>query len=171
MTRIFSIRMALFFGLAGLMACQPPTTSAPDPIGRNTGVISDVLSSPPRDLSQDESAGGHVLRKHVGRTDEELRDRLRRERNISGSSTYTDRTTAERAIGDAIGQSQAKVQRWLDRPGGHANLVLDYDGGQPIGRTMNRGDSQSRPCSHAVIVLKYDPPANYHVLTSYPECR
>ena len=56
MTRIFSIRMALFFGLAGLMACQPPTTSAPDPIGRNTGVISDVLSSPPRDLSQDEAA-------------------------------------------------------------------------------------------------------------------
>ena len=28
-----------------------------------------------RDLSQDEAAGGHILRKHVGQTDEQLRER------------------------------------------------------------------------------------------------
>jgi len=124
----------------------------------------------PRDLSQDEATGGHVLRKHVGRTDDELRERLERERNISGASTYTDRNTAEHAVGAAISLSQERIQRWLSRSGGHPNLVLDYDSSQPLGRTLNRGDSQSRPCSHAVVVLKYAAPS-YYVLTSYPECR
>jgi len=136
----------------------------------NSGYIKDVLSSPPRDLSQDEAAGGHVLRKHVGRTDDELRERLERERNISGASTYTDRSTAEHTVGAAIAVSQDRIQRWLSRSGGHPNLVLDYDSSQPLGRTLNRGDSQSRLCSHAVVVLRYAAPS-YYVLTSYPECR
>ena len=124
-----------------------------------------------RDLSQDEAAGGHVLSKHVGRTDDELRERLDREHNISGSSTYTDRAIAERAIGNAIALNHDRIQRWLNRPGRHANLVLDYDADSAIGRTLNRGDSQSRPCSHALVILKFDSPGSYHVLTSYPECR
>lgn len=158
--------------LLALMACQAPPGSGGAAETRAAGA--EKPGSPAgtvRDLSRDEAAGGHVLRKHVGRSDEELRDRLRRERNISGASTYTDRATAERAIGDAIGDNRDRIQRWLNRPGGHSNLVLDYDSDRPLGRTMNRGDSQSRPCSHAIIVLKYDPPVNYHVLTSYPECR
>lgn len=170
------MRMAAVLALAVLISCQslpsansanpaPPPTSSPIEARTERG------HGPPRDLSQDEAAGGHVLRKHVGRTDNELRDRLERERNISGASTYTDRATAEHAIGSAIAQSQPRIQSWLDHPGGHANLVLDYDSDRPLGRTINRGDSQSRPCSHAVVVLKFDPPAGYHVLTSYPECR
>jgi hypothetical protein len=113
-----------------------------------------------------------VLRKHVGRTDDQLRDRVERERerNISAASTYRDRATAEHAIGAAIAESQERIQRWLDRSGPRPNLVLDYDSSQPLGRAINRGDSQPRPCSHAVVVLKYAAPS-YYVLTSYPECR
>jgi hypothetical protein len=50
-------------------------------------------------------------------------------------------------------------------------LVLDYDSDQPIGRTLDRGDDRPRPCSHAVVVLRWIAPSNYYVLTSYPECR
>lgn len=128
-------------------------------------------AAPARDLTHDEATGGHVLRKHVGLTDEELHERLKDEPNISGASTYTDRATAERIVGAAIAENRDRIRRWLDRSGGHPNLVLDYSAAQPIGRTLNRGDSQPRPCSHALIVLKYDPPGAYHVLTSYPECR
>jgi Bacterial CdiA-CT RNAse A domain len=128
-------------------------------------------SSAVRDLSQDEAAGGHILRKHVGQSEEQLRERLGRERNITGASTYTDRSTAEHAVGAAIAQSQDRIQSWLDRAGRHPNLVLDYDSDAPIGRTMNRGENQSRACKHAVIVLKYNGRNEYYVLTSYPECR
>jgi len=124
-----------------------------------------------RDLSQDEAAGGHILRKHVGQTDDELRERLGRERGITGASTYTNRSVAEYAVGAAIAESRDRIERWLGRSGGHPNLVLDYDSETPIGRTVNRGESQSRPCAHALVVLKYLGPNNYYVLTSYPECR
>jgi Bacterial CdiA-CT RNAse A domain len=128
-----------------------------------------------RDLRRDEAAGGHILRKHVGQSERQLRERLERERNITGASTYTNRAVAEHVVGAAIAQSQSQIQSWLSRSGGHPNLVLDYDSETPIGRTINRGENQSRPCSHALVVLKYDRrsagPDHYYVLTSYPECR
>ncbi len=130
-----------------------------------------VTNLPIRDLSQDEAAGGHILRKHVGQTDDQLRERLERERRITGASTYTDRAAAEHAVGAAIAASQDRIKRWLARPGGHPNLVLDYDSATPVGRTINRGESEPHPCSHALVVLKYAGPNDYYVLTSYPECR
>jgi len=167
------IRIGLALALACTLACRSnPSASAPAPASQaDVRVANHPAGGSPRDLSQDEAAGGHVLRKHIGRTDDELRGRLQRERNISGACTYTDRSTAERVVGAAIQQDQDRIQRWLSRPGGHANLVLDYDAGGPIGRTLNRGENQPRACSHAVVVLRYDPPTSYHVLTSYPECR
>ena len=146
-----------------LISCERPPSAAPQ-----TETQNDAVS---RDLSQDEAAGGHVLGKHVGQTDDQLRQRLHEEPNISGASTYTDRAIAERAIGTAVAENRERLQRWLERPGRHTNLVLDYDSPSPIGRTLNRGETQPRPCSHALVVLKYDAPASYHVLTSYPECR
>ena len=67
--------------------------------------------------------------------------------------------------------SVVRIQRWLQRSGGHPNLVLDYHSDQQIGRVLNRGESHSIPCSNAVVVLKWAGPNRYYVLTSYPECR
>jgi len=164
-------------GTCVLISCQPPAatngaSSAPSSAIAARAEIHPT-SGPVRDLSQDEAAGGHILRKHVGQTDDQLRERLERERGITGASTYTDRPAAEHAVGAAIAESQDRIQRWLNRSGGHPNLVLDYDSPAPIGRTIsrNRGENQSRPCSHALVVLKYTGPNDYYVLTSYPECR
>ena len=132
-----------------------------------------AASGPARDLSQDEAAGGHTLRKHVGRSDDELRQRLHHERNIAAASTWNDRETAEHAVGSALEQNRSQIDRWLNREGGHANLVIDYDGdpSRPIGRTLRRDADQTEPCSHATIVLKWTGPNDFYVLTSYPECR
>lgn len=139
--------------------------------GKSSGVA--VASGSIRNLEKDEAAGGHTLKKHVGRTDDQLRERLERERNISAASTWTDLPTAEQAVGTAIAQNQDRINRWLDRTGNRPNLVLDYDGDatHPIGRTMRRGEDQSQPCSHAVVVLKWAEDRDYYVLTTYPECR
>lgn len=152
-----------------LAGCQSSSTnqfnSAPSSIAAQS------RSATTHDLSQDEAAGGHTLKKHVGRSDDQLRERLQRERNISAASTYTDRETAQRAVAAAFQQNQSKIERWLNREGGHPNLVLDYDDPHPIGRTLRRGEDQAQLCSHAVIVLKWDGDNHYHVLTTYPECR
>lgn len=150
--------------VAVLIACtQPPANES------QTAV---QTSQPHHSLEQDEAAGGHTLRKHVGRTDAELRERLEHERHISAASTWNDRDSAEAAVGAALEQQSNKISRWVDRDT-HPNLVLDYDGdaAHPFGRSLRRGEDRVQPCSHAVIVLKWDGPNRYHVLTAYPECR
>src|SRR5271154_7086130 len=164
------LAFALILTLCGLTSCQPPATTSNASLAPSSSQPAQAKSHPAigpvRDLSQDEAAGGHILRKHVGQTDEQLRVRLERERRITGASTYTDRSAAEHAVGAAIAHSQGRIQNWLGGSGGHPNLVLDYDSPTPIGRTMNRGDSEARPCSHALVILKYSGPNDYYVLTS-----
>ena len=144
-----------------------PTLATPDP---GVDRVSRASYAMARDLSKDEGAGGHTLRKHVGRTDEELKARLAHE-DISASSTYTDKAAAETAVEDAIQLNQTRIEQWMARSGGHPNLVLDYRSDQPIGRTLHRGASASQPCSNAKVVLRWLSSSEYYVLTSYPECR
>jgi hypothetical protein len=123
------------------------------------------------DLSVDESLGGHTLARHVGRTDEELRQRLEHEGHITAASTYTDRQTAEKTVAAAFEQQQSRIKSWLERADGHRNLVLDYDSSEPVGKTLFRNRTEAVPCSHAVVVLRWLNPEKFYVLTTYPECR
>jgi hypothetical protein len=166
----------LWFAAWLLCGCHPPQQqqSLPyTPANRSAQAAAGSSAGPVHDLSQDEEAGGHTLRKHVGRTDEELRDRLQREPGISAASTYTDRQAAEHAVGIALDENRERIRRWLERRGSHSNLVLDYNGNPnyPIGRSLHHGQDQPQPCSNAVVVLRWDGPDQYYVLTSYPECR
>ena len=169
-TTLNSIAWGAVLVLAAILAsCTAPTQDAMVSASHSTAQQGIAAS---HDLAQDEAAGGHTLRKHVGRTNDELRQRLSRERNIAAASTYTDRETAEKAIGMTLEQNREKIRRWLERSG-HPNLVLDYsaDSAHPIGRTLRSGEETPRPCSHAVVVLRWTGDDHYYVLTSYPECR
>lgn len=149
--------------LVVLLSCQTQPRAGAEPAR---------AKEPVRDLSIDDARGGHTLKRHVGRTDDELRARLQEEKNISAASTYTDRATAERVVGIAIQNNQTKLQRWIARGPRRPNLVLDYtEPNDSIGRVMNRRALGSVPCDHAIIVLKADGREGYYVLTSYPECR
>jgi hypothetical protein len=127
---------------------------------------------PARDLSMDESKGGHTLARHVGKTDTELRERLRREPQISSASTYTDRATAEHSVGAALATSGRTLEAWENRTGRRPNLVLHYRNPkrQPIGRSLSRSQQASMPSARVLVVLRWDERGrNFYVLTSYPE--
>jgi hypothetical protein len=168
---VSGLRFILLLLAAAFTACTGPYPSGP--VHEASPSSQPNTTTERHNLSADEASGGHTLRKHVGRTDDELRTRLRRERNISAASTWNDRDSAEQAIGTAITQQSIKINRWLARENGHPNLVLDYDGdpARPFGRTLRRGEDSVQPCARAVIVLKWDGLNSYHVLTAYPECR
>ena len=169
---------ALAFGLLQL-ACQtspppppPPLTdvaAVQSPVSRDAGASASLSAR--YDLEGDEKRGGHTLARHVGRSDADLSERLRRERRISAASTYTDRMTAERVVALALAQHRARVDEWLSRQGARPNLVLDYRaaGGEPIGRSLTRRGPRAVACSDAVVVLRWDGHSGFYVLTSYPE--
>lgn len=173
--------LALAFVLAHL-GCQPaPSASvppaaaaaAPPPVEARQAPTAN-LATARYDLGRDEARGGHTLARHVGRSDAELKERLRREPNISAASTYTDRATAERIVARALARNRTRVDQWLARKGSRPNLVLDYRGGtgdEPIGRGLPRRSPQPIPCSDAVVVLRWDGQRGFLVLTSYPEAR
>jgi hypothetical protein len=141
-----------------------PQTAPPAPARAERGPI--------RDLASDESLGGHTLSRHVGKTDAELADRLRREPRISAASTYTDRATAERSVGSALASGRDKLAAWERRSGRRPNLVLNYrsTGKEPLGRSLRRGQKRPTPATRALVVLRWDERARrFYVLTSYPE--
>jgi len=122
------------------------------------------------DLSADEALGGHTLQRHVGKSDAELIERLRREPQISSASTYTDRATAERVVAAALESDNRAFAPWRARTGPRPNFVLRYRADRVIGRSVMRRSSQPVPCDRAVIVVRWDDRRQqYYVLTSYPE--
>jgi len=122
------------------------------------------------DLGRDEERGGHTLERHVARTDEQLQERLQRE-HISAASSWTDRETAEAAVGQALRSQHDRIETWTQRGYPRANLALHYNAGRTVGRSLRRGDAQTIPCTSAVIVLHADGPSTFYVLTTYPEDR
>ncbi|MHB8799905.1 MAG: RNase A-like domain-containing protein [Thermoanaerobaculia bacterium] len=125
-----------------------------------------------RDLLRDEKRGGHTLSRHVGKSDAQLRERLRREHRLSAASTWTDRATAEEAVSAAISANRIRIERWTSREGSRANLVIDWPGerGRVLGRSLRRGAKEPVPCTRAVVVLRWSADGEiYYVLTSYPE--
>jgi len=157
------------FWICGCGQLSPPINAPPSEQPRRAPVR--VPSSDRYDLERDEQRGGHTLDRHVGRTDAELQERLERERNISAASTWTDRTTAEEVVAEALRAERRRIESWMRRGERRPNLALHYDAGRAIGRSLLRGDNQAVPCSSAVIVLKASGPDSFYVLTTYPEAR
>ncbi len=145
-------------------ADRPPPAGSADattPSGRATTpppAPTDSVSRPTRDLSVDESRGGHTLARHVGQTDAALRERLAREPGISAASTYTDRAIAETTVGRVLAEQAPRIQTWAERKGNRPNLALSYKGSakQIIGRTLPRGRREAIPSTDAVVVLRWD---------------
>ena len=120
------------------------------------------------DLQRDEQLGGHTLRKHVGRSDDQLRERLEQEPRISAASTWTNRDLAEQTVGAALRDQATRISQWQARGERRSNLALYYNAGREIGRSLQRGAAQTVPCTAAVIVLEANGDG-FYVLTTYPE--
>lgn len=114
--------------------------------------------------------GGHTLTRHVGKSDAELRERLRREPQISSASTYSDRATAEAVVGAALSSAGHSFDAWRNRTGRRPNFVLHFAAHHVIGRSVAHGRLEARPCEDALVVIRWDDRhQQFYVLTSYPE--
>jgi Bacterial CdiA-CT RNAse A domain len=160
------VLLALAMQFAGCSQIEePPETNRHDAPGEI-----EARGGPQQyDLTRDEELGGHTLERHIGRSDAELAERLRRERNISAASTWIDRQTAEITIAQALRAERGRIESWMRRGMPRANLALHYDAGHVIGRSLRRGNTQPVDCTRAVFVLRATGPNSFYVLTAYPE--
>jgi hypothetical protein len=162
----------------GVTACNQSKTSTPaasstsSPSSEAPPVEQSAKPSSSHDLSADEALGGHTLARHVGKSDNELRERLRREPDISSASTYSDRATAEAVVAEALSSPPRSFAAWLRRTGRRPNFVMHVSADHVIGRSMSRRRLEVRPCEDALVVVRWDDRRQrFYVLTSYPEER
>ncbi|WP_439948837.1 ribonuclease YeeF family protein [Bacillus subtilis] len=122
-------------------------------------------------LAAHEAKGGHLIERHIGKTDEELIERLRTDPNphITASSTFKDRATAERIANSVLNDPKniKKIENWIDNPK-KPKLMLKYKGdGEIIGRSVTRNSELVENVTNAKIILKKDNNGNF-ILTGYP---
>lgn len=121
-------------------------------------------------LATHEAKGGHLIERHVGKTDEELLERLKSNSKITGSSTFKDRMTAEKVANTVLNDQKniEKIQKWLSDPKSRPTLQLRYKGdGEIIGRSVSRNSEEVENVTSAKIVLKKDNNGSF-ILTGYP---
>ncbi len=119
-------------------------------------------------LAREERQGGHLIRKHVGQTPEQLRARLDRERNISAASSFSDLATAQEAVSAALRGNRDRISRWLAESS--PRFVVNHTAPQNIGITLRRNDREAEPTRRLRLVLVRDPRESdgYRILTGYP---
>lgn len=69
-------------------------------------------------LAGHEAKGGHLIARHVGKTDEELFQRLKSDSKITAASTFIDRAVAEKVASKVLGDPINKqvIQNWSKNP-------------------------------------------------------
>ena len=131
--------------------------------------IAFVPSIPGGGLDFHEAAGGHTLKKHVGKTEAELAQRLDSEKRISGASSFTYRSVAEAAIAEAMSIKQSAIDSWMKKRDNR--YAIKYNAHRIIGITMRRGASKATQTSRLRIVLQRSTQLTpgYFIYTAYPE--
>ncbi|WP_103513281.1 RNase A-like domain-containing protein [Streptomyces sp. SM13] len=136
----------------------------------------------PVDLANQEGiSGAHVIDKHVGKTDEQLEQRLRDQQKVTANgvnpravSTFDTLSDAQRytqAVLDDPGNQQ-RIEKWLagnpDPARSTRNLGLEFT--DPVGRSWSRGDSAPHDANNVMVTLRPVPGGHppYVVLTSMP---
>ena len=119
-------------------------------------------------LEAHEDAGGHLIERHVGKSEEWLVDRVRRE-NISAASSFVDLPTAEHFVSATIGEHQDRIDAWLDGQGGN-RLVVDANFDASTGISVKRGDSDATDVHSVRLVLERSDRLDigYRIVTGYP---
>ncbi|MCP1534632.1 ribonuclease YeeF family protein [Bacillus velezensis] len=121
-------------------------------------------------LAAHEAKGGHLIERHVGKSDQELMERLEKSKmsnkKISGSSSFKDRATAEKIANITLSDNKDKIEKWLNNDV-KKPLVLSYKGSEVLGRGITKGTTEISDLTNAKIILKKNNDGSF-ILTGYP---
>jgi hypothetical protein len=141
--------------------------SGEDALAVGRGVPSDALSRivPGGGLATHEAAGGHLLARHVGKTEAELSARLSAQPRIPAASTFLSRGEAEAGASTVLDARAEDLSAWVSG-GARGRLVLDapFSGGM----VLERGASAATSGSGVRLVLQGNGSGSWYILTGFP---
>lgn len=126
-------------------------------------------------LTNHQRAGGHALRDHLGRTDNDLIARANQPNPPpDGVSGWTNREVAESTIAATLAANDTEIRRWLADPN-IFKLELDYDSpfNAVTGRHVPSNSTTVSEVTGARVVLFRDVNSatglGYYIRTSFPQ--
>ena len=146
---------------------------------QSTAIAANLKAAPPNadatssipggSLEASERAGGHLLARHVGKSPEQLRQRLASDSHISAASSFKDRATADASIDTALKKQHTQIQSWLR--GSEGRFVFSYKHPTPVGISVSRRATTPRDAYRIRMVLVRDKhfDEGWRILTGYPE--
>jgi hypothetical protein len=118
-------------------------------------------------LGRHEHSRSHTLETHVGKSDATLIQRMRDNPEITGSSSFTDRETAERAIGQLLDERRSSLDEWL--AGRKPRLRLEGHLDSIVGRWAGTtGEVRDASGVRVILVRDHGMPDGFRILTAFP---
>ncbi|MEM5299056.1 RNase A-like domain-containing protein [Burkholderia sp. JPY481] len=113
--------------------------------------------------------GGHTLLKHVGRTEAQLRERLRLEPKRTEVSSFANLQEAEWAISETMLANASKIRKWTTTS--KRTLTLEKDVGRKVGYVLTQKTDTLVDSSKVKVILKYGTYNGmpYYILTAMIE--
>jgi hypothetical protein len=147
------------------------TLSALSVVAVSTTVLAQCVPTafPQNWLQQQEAQGGHTIARHVGRTNQQLIDRLNNS-SISAASTYPDLGTATTHIQTALTTHATALNNWVTGAAVGEKRVVSYAAGATVGRVASRPAALSNIASSSTLlaVMTKTTRGTCLLLTSYP---
>ncbi|ADG15365.1 conserved hypothetical protein [Paraburkholderia atlantica] len=112
--------------------------------------------------------GGHTILKHVGRTEAQLRERLRLESERRVVSSFRDLAAAEWAISRVMDSNTSRIRNWA-QSNPRRDLVLYQDVGRKVGYGVIRATGEFKHMSTVQVVFRFEEYNGmpYYIFTSY----
>jgi hypothetical protein len=121
-------------------------------------------------LLEEETAGGHTIAKHVGRTESQLRARLVAERNIPAASSFKTLDAAEGVVSEAIQANVGSIRQWAVRAAVGDRFRIVFNSTRVVGYGVVRATNRLQDMKKVLVVLEKTNIGGkiYFVLTSFP---
>ena len=150
-SRRIALTLGLLFPAAASAACLPE-------------------SFPQRWLETQERQGGHTLALHVGKTDQQLLDRLRQNKRLREESSFADVAVAESAVEAALQRNRGSIEAWGQHAKPRQRHAWHLRAEEPVGRgayrPLDRSHIAERSGITAVMVKNAD--GSCTLFTAYP---
>lgn len=121
-------------------------------------------------FAHEAAKGGHLIQKHVGWSDVDLKNRAINSPNISNVSSFTNLNIAEQAVANTIAQNKSKIDAWL--LANKQDIRIDSIDNEPlpVGRMYNKSQNVFSEVNNTRVVLIKDAsfPEGYRILTGFP---
>ncbi|MGX9570243.1 RNase A-like domain-containing protein [Pseudomonas sp. CFBP 5748] len=144
------------------LACQCPGDIEAD------GPFSEIV--PGGGLAAHEARGGHLIEKHIGRSEAQLRKRLDSEPRVPTASTFPDRAAAESTVSSVLRAKAKDIDEFLAEKN-EKRLLLQQTFPSPVGVGVIRKSGKLEPLPVVTLVLRKskESPVGYNLLTGYVE--